>query len=474
MRILRILAAAVLLVPAAAGAAETARRPEELQLPPLAFSLPPLAVDTLECGIVLRGRESHDTPLVTVVAVFRAGRRYVPGERFAAMDLLGPAWSTGGTESLDPDAYDRRLAALDARIHVGVGSRSGHVELNCVREDLEEALAVWGDLILRPRFDAERLERARGKALQEIQALNDSPERVAAQWFRWLASGRDYPGARVLGRAEVAAVGPEDLRHLHGAFVHPENLVLGVSGDYDPAAIGVLLDGIFAEWKGEEGYAPPVLQDWPVEPSRGVFLVPEESAQSHVHVGHRVSGLDKLSADYAASQIWDFAVGYGRVFYRSREEGLSYGATVYLGVGSDDAYLDGMGSCRPEVTGALARVLLDELQRVREEPLDDGELETSRAFRVGLVISRSEVPRRLIRSRLVDLVEGRPDGFLADHLRRLQRCDTDDLERFAESRLLPPEEMVVLVLGDSAKVRGPLEELGLGPVRTLQAVRFGE
>jgi zinc protease len=452
---------------------DTPRHPLELTLPPLDFELPALAQETLKNGIPLYGVENHDLPLVTVVASFRVGRRYVPVEEFAAIDLLGDAWESGGTSALDPDAFDARLAALDATIRVGIGPRSGQVTVNCVREDLGDVLELWRDVLLHPRFAPDRLDRARAKQLQGLQSINDHPNRIAARWFRWQTRGRDHLGSRIETRASFEAVTSDDLHELHGRFVHPVNAILGVSGDVDLTELAGRLDDLFAGWE-TEGFEAPALRDWPVEPSAGVFLVPGEFAQSHVEVGHYLPNLGMSSTDYPGSQILDFAVGYGRLFYRSREAGLTYGTGVVLRIGSEDGLLESFGSCRPEVTSDLVEMILEELRGVKTNPLSADEIAASRTFRVGGLISESEVSRRLLRSRLVDLSEGRTESFRNEYLRGLQACSPEGVQGIVERHFAPEDELTVLVVGDPSKFDRSLDELGLGEVTELAPVVFGE
>jgi predicted Zn-dependent peptidase len=191
-------------------------------------------------------------------------------------------------------------------------------------------------------------------------------------------------------------------------------------------------------------------------------------------IGHHVPGLSQLSADYAGSRILDFAVGYGRIFYRSREEGLSYGASMFFDIGADEALLRAFGSCRPEATTDMAAMLVDELRAMRDKPVTTEEIAAARAFRVGMVISQSETPRRLIGTRLTDLAEGRPADFLQSYLHGLLACTAGDLPGIVERHLLRPEEMVVVIVGDPGEFSRPLAELGweksLSPRRSSSAV----
>jgi predicted Zn-dependent peptidase len=454
--------------------ADTARHPHELKPAPLEFT--PLAVerDTLACGIPVLLYENHDLPICDLTIQFHMGTRYLPREDHTASGLLGALWRDGGTATIRPDSLDELLTALDASMYASTDDRTGQVSLSLSSEDLERAVPLWREVVLHPAFNDDRLVRAKANRLKELQEINNDPSAIAFQRFNWLIMGREHPSSHLETRAEIEGVTVEDLRRLHARFVRPKNAVLGVSGDFNRTEMLALLNRLCRDWSAPGPSTPPVLQVWTPHPEPGVYLLRGDYEQSQVRLGRVIRDLDDDSPDYAVAQILSYALGWTRVFYRVRAEGLSYGAGVMLNVGEKVSTLQGLGSGRGDATIPLLRAMLEETQGIETRPFTKEELESSRVFQVGGEISSSETSAALISRKVGAVMRGRPDDFHERHLQRLLEATQEDLQRAAERYVIPADSMVVFVLGDPAKFGEPLDSLGLGPVRELAPVKFGE
>jgi zinc protease len=465
---------ASLLLSAPAPGAERPRRPDELTIAPLAFN--PLAVrkDTLTCGTPVLFYENHDLPLLSVTIHLRMGTRFLPPDDFTACRMLSNLWQEGGTEALPPDSLDARLAALAASINAWVGSRSGSVSAFMTSEDSGKVLPLWRDILVHPRFDAERMERAKAQKLKDLQAIDNDPEQIADIRFWRLLDGPDYPGNQMDTRESIDAVGREDVERLHRRFVRPTNAVIGISGDFDPPRMMRTLNALLAGWVPADQDEPPVAAPWPPYPQPGVYFLRGEYEQNQVRIGRLYSGITNRSAEYPASMILSFAFGYGRVYYRTREEGLSYSTGVVFRVGEENASLFGRGSCRPDATGRLLRVILDEAARLGKEPLAEEELEPARVFQIGMEIRDQETPRAIVGETIDAIIRGLPEDYGDWKLRGLKNTNAAAVADLAERFVRFDDSTVVFVLGDPETFAGALDSLASRRIVELPPVRFGE
>jgi zinc protease len=468
------LALGSILPAAASGPAATPRHPHDLTLGPLEFTPLKVERDTLDCGIPVLLNVDHDLPLLDLTMQFRMGRRYLPVESHVVSDIMSPLWRDGGTTTIRPDSLDDLLTALDATISTWVGEMTGGVSVSLSSEDLTQALPLWRDVILRPGFDTDRLQRARANRLKSLQEINNDPQAIAFRRIRWLLLGEKHPGAHLQTRGEIDQVDPSALRDLHSRFVRPSNAFLGVSGDFDRRKMLTLLNDLFRDWPRSGSTAAPVLQDWTPHPEPGVYLLRGDYEQSQVCFGRIIRELNDDSPDYAAVQILSYALGNSRVFYRVREEGLSYGAQVWTDVGRDFTTLQGFGSGRGAATVALARALLEETRGLKTKPIVSREMESARIFRIGGHLAASETPAALVSRRIDALVMGKPEDYQDQLLRRLRTVTAADLERVADRYVTRSDSLVVLILGKPEEFDAPLDSLGLGPARELKPVVFGE
>jgi zinc protease len=457
-----------------AAGAPTPRHPDELTLPPMQFNPIPAERVELACGVPAVLYENHDLPILNLTLQFRMGTRYLPAEEHTACALFGALWRDGGTRSLPPDSLDAILTALDANVTAWIGDRSGQVDVSLSSEDVERALPLWAEVALRPGFDADRLERARANRLRELQEINNDPGAIADRHLGWLLYGRDFPGVHLATRAEIEGVTVDQLRALHARFVRPENAIVGVSGDFDRRTMVKLLDRLFRDWPRVGPYLAPAPEPWTPAPQPGVYLLRGDYAQSQVRVGRLVPDLTDDSPDRAAASILSFALGYERVFYRTREEGLSYGTYLMLGVDPERATLTGGGSGRGDATLPLLRAMFEECDRLATDPIAGPDLEAARVFMIGREVQGSATAASIVYRKVRDLLRGRPDDYREQYLQSLKSASAEDIDRLARRHVTVDDPWVVLVLGDPSTFGAPLDSLGLGPVREVEPVVFGE
>ena len=106
---------------------------------------------------------------------------------------------------------------------------------------------------------------------------------IAARESAKLAYGADNPYAREPEYATIAAITREDLVEWHKTYIHPNRIILGISGDFDSAAMETKLRAAFESWpKGPE--LPKEKIDF--EPSKpGYYLIPKDDVnQSSIHM----------------------------------------------------------------------------------------------------------------------------------------------------------------------------------------------
>ena len=144
--------------PTLAGQAPTGRDAvDALEFAPLEFVQP--KPDRYEVsGVPVLLLEDRDLPLVTVSARFRGGYGlFGRGEYAAAMGLPGQL-RYGGTTTLTPDSVDVLLDYYAIQTTFGTGGGSVSSTLNTLTEHLDVAMALWGDLLAKPGFDARQID----------------------------------------------------------------------------------------------------------------------------------------------------------------------------------------------------------------------------------------------------------------------------------------------------------------------------
>jgi len=186
-------------------------------------------------GMVVFLQEDHELPMIDGTARIRGGERSVPANKTGLMDVYGEVWRTGGTKSQTGDQLDDYLEQRAAKVETGGSSDSTTVSWSCLKEDFDDVFKVFADLLRNPEFRADKIEIAQKGMYDGISRRNDDPSQIAGREAAKLAYGADNPYAREPEYATVAAITRQDLVEWHGKYVHPNNIILGVVGDFDSA-----------------------------------------------------------------------------------------------------------------------------------------------------------------------------------------------------------------------------------------------
>src|SRR5437588_307668 len=188
----------------------------------------------LKNGLVLLHNRVSANPSVVVRALVRAGAsRETPGEHGIA-SLTGRMLRQG-TQNIGKSDLAEELDGMGAGLSVDVGYALVAVSIKCLSGDFPRAMQILGELLRRPTFPAEELERLRGQILTDLKEMDDNTRVVSERTWRELAYPATHPYHRLtVGTAEnVRAATRDELVAFHQTWYGPNQTTLIVVGDVD-------------------------------------------------------------------------------------------------------------------------------------------------------------------------------------------------------------------------------------------------
>lgn len=446
----------------ALGAAEIPPRPEQLTYPPFSFT-PPSAKDhrtVLTSGPVVYLAENRELPLVNVSLVFHGGTYLDPAGKEGLSELAGYLLTRSGTATRTPEQLEERLAFLAALLSSGWSEDRGTVTLNLLSKDLDEGLAILREVLTGARFAAERIRLAKDQTLAEMKQRNDDSAAIEVRERGFLAWGPEFYTNRYTTKASLEAIGRDDLVAFREKWVHPRNVLLAVSGDFERTAMLKKLEAFFAAWPTPGQAAPPVPKPSHVM-TPGSFLVDKDVNQGRVSI--LLPGIQRTDPDYFTALLMNDVLGGGgftsRILNRVRsEEGLAYQAYSILAGG---VWYPGLwqASFQSKVRSAAwaAEIVLQEMTRMREKEISAEELATAKASFIDTFPRRFATKTRLAAALLDEEFTGRyksDPAFLANFRANIEAVTADDARRVAW-RLLDPGKVTLLVVGKKADLLNP-------------------
>ncbi|MDT5015179.1 MAG: hypothetical protein QOD39_1339 [Mycobacterium sp.] len=346
------------------------------------------------------------------------------------------------------DAVGGELNAFTAREHT---CYYAHV----LDTDLELAIDLVADVVLRGRCAADDVEIERDVVLEEIAMRDDDPEDTLGDEFLSAMFGAHPVGRPVIGSVDsISSMTRTQLHSFHIRRYTPERMVVAVAGNVDHDEVIALV---------REHFGPRLVRGRkPVPPRKGTSrvggeptlrLVTRDAEQTHLSLGVRTPG---RNWDHRwALSVLNTALGGGlssRLFQQIREtRGLAYSVYSTVDTFSDSGALSIYAACLPERFSEVVRVTTDVLQTVARDGITETECRIAKgSLRGGLVLGLEDSGSRMNRI-------GRSELNYAEHRsidQTLSKIDAVTLEEVnAVARKLLTRPYGAAVLGPQTSKR---------------------
>jgi zinc protease len=421
----------------------------------------------LKNGIVLFLQEDHELPFVSGSVLIPGGSRDEDPAKAGFIGLYGQAWRTSGTVKMDGDALDDLLEAKAAHIETTGDEDSTAVEWDSLPADADQVFSLALDLLLHPKFSAEKLGLAQQQEATSIVRRNDDEEAIANREAAKLVYGANSPYTRQPELATIGAVTVADLEAWHDRTIGG-NLIVGVFGDFDPGAMEAKLRAAF------EGLPPvkPALARHEVFPGPrpGLYFISKEDVnQSNVEIVGL--GTDRRNPDVPALAVMNEILGGGfasRLFQKVRTElGLAYAVGGGLSFDYDHpAPFRVMVLTQSATTVDATRAALAEIDGLTTKPFTQEEVDRAKDNILNTFLFRYDTRDKVLAEREQLEFYGYPADYLETYKAALEKVTLADVDAVAK-KYIHPGKLAVLVVGNVPEIKPSLEELKLGPVQPI-------
>jgi zinc protease len=453
-----------------AGACATLADPRRMTFPSVPLPEPEVTRVTLDNGMVLYLLPDRSLPLIHVHALIRTGQVYEPADRIGTYALAGSLLREGGAGDLDPDAFDDALAFAAIQMGSVVSSEAAGASLDTLTRTFPEALDRFADMLRRPRFDPARLENLKARGIEAIRRRDDRPESIAGRLFAKTLYGPDHPFAREAKAADIERITRDDILAFYRTWYHPNNVALGITGDFDVPDMVAAVRRAFGDWESVP-VPVPVPPEVPPTTRRVIRIVHKPADQVSIRIG-QVS-VRRDDPDVYALNLANTVLGgnsfMSRLFQDLRtRDGLAYNIASILSPGhGHPGQFQMVTRTRPEKVGQAVRGMLAEVQRLRTEPVPPDEFAATKEAFLNSFVFNSVTPEEVVARRMrIDYYGMPPDELARLHDKTLAATAAQVLD--VARRDLDPDRMVIVAVGD----RQVLKE-ALAPFGTVEEVPWG-
>ncbi len=441
--------------------------------PDLAF--PDLQRDTLDNGLKLILARREGLPLVQMSLELGGGYSADVGRKLGtssfAMTMLGE-----GAGDRDALAFAAAAESLGANIGSSASLDAASIRASALKDKLAPTLALFADVVLRPRFDQPEIERVRAQWLAGIAQEKTQPGALASRLLPPLIYGEGHPyGIPFTGsgnEASINALTRDDLVAFHRDWVRPDNATLIVVGDIGMADLKRQLNTHFGAWKSPDKALPTLDRRAVALPAaQRVFLVDQPgSSQANIMVAQVVpptSDKDSLPFDLANDV---FSGNFtARLNMNLREDkAWSYGA---YGSASNAVGQRPWIAYAPVQIDQTAPSMQEIARELREytgdKPATAEEINKVQSNQVRRLPGAYETGASVLNAIASIVRFDRPDDYVQTLKERIEGV-TDAQVRSAADRF-QPGALTWVVVGDLGKIEPPIRALELGEVRILDS-----
>ena len=412
-------------------------------------------------GAIIFLQEDHELPFINGFVEMRGGGRDVPDAKAGLIDLYGEAWRTSGTAAHTGDQLDDILEAKAAKVETGGDIDSTQVSWSCFKGDFDQVFGIATELLEHPKFNDGKLMLAKQQEATSIVRRNDDPGGIAAREAAKLVYGAKSPYGRVPEIATVMSVTTADLQQFHDRTVMPNNMIIGVEGDFDATAMEAKLRQDFGGLPKGSPLAP--WHETFTGPQPGVYSVDKADVnQSNIWlVG---LGTERNNPDYYALSVMNqvFSGGFGsRLFQSVRTKlGLAYSVDGAYGASYDHPgmfYV--VAATKSQSTVEATNAMLAEIRDLKTQPFTEPELRSAKDQVLNSFVFHYDSKEKILAERARLEFYGYPADFLDKYRDAVEKVSTADLERVAK-KYIDPAKLAILVVGNQAQFPTPLSTLG--------------
>jgi zinc protease len=412
-------------------------------------------------GMVVFLQEDHELPLIDGTARIRGGSRSELATKVGMLEIYGEVWRTGGTKPQTGDQLDDYLEIRAAKVETGSGVDSTTISWSCLKADFDDVFKAFNDVLREPEFRADKVDLAQREMYDSISRRNDDVGAITTRESMKLAFGANNPYARQPEYATVAAVTRQDLLDWHHAHVHPNNIILGIVGDFDSVAMEAKLRQVFGDWTKGPAVKEDKIDFQPAKP--GYYLIPKEDVnQSSIRMTEL--GIRRDNPDYYATQIFNEAFGGGfssRLFKSIRTaQGLAYGVGGGIGAAFDHPGIVRISmSTKSASTVESVQALYKEIDGLAQNPISDEEIKRAKDSILNSFVFNFDSPEKVLHERMAYEFYGYPADYLERYRAGIEKVGKEDVAR-AATKFLHKDKLAVLVVGNTADFDKPLASLG--------------
>lgn len=405
-------------------------------------------------GLTVLVLEQHSLPIVQIHALIKAGSAQDSSEKAGLANLVASLLDEG-TTSRSAKQIAEQIDFVGGTLTTNASEDFTTASARVLKKDTELGFELLADIVLRPAFPEQELERVRSQILGEIQSEKDDPGRVAAKAFSQLVfDGHPYRWPVNGTEKSLPTITRADILEFFAREYRPNQTILTIVGDITAEQARDQVVRHFGAWKRGDPSLRTVGDPAPID-KPVIRLIEKDLTQATILVGHL--GISRTNPDFYAVTVMNYILGAGGFSSRLMDsirdkQGLAYGVrSAFEANLMPGAFIISLQT-RNETANQAITGVLKELNGIRDAPVTDQELADAKAYLIGSFPLRLDTTRKL--TEILSLIElyGLGLDYFTQYPRWIERVTKEDVLRVAK-QYLHPGHYALVVVGNQAKAQ---------------------
>jgi zinc protease len=436
--------------------------------PAKALQVPVPETAQLANGLTLILSTRRGLPIVAANLVVKSGSDTnpadAPGLANFTVSLLDQGTATRTAVQIANEA-----AQLGATVNANSSMDASIVAARSLKKNFAATLDLAADIALHPSFPTEEIERQRAGRLAQLVQQRENANALAVRISNLALYGERHPyGYTELGtESSVRGLTRDAIVNFWKQNFVPNNSALVVAGDITMAELRPIAEKAFGAWQRGTPATPSLAG--PAATQARILVVDRPGApQTQLRVA--TIGAPRSVSEFQAIQVMNTALGglfSSRINMNLREEhGYTYGA------GSGFDFRRGAGpfaiatGVRTDVTAPAVTEILKEVRGMAESPMKTEELARAKDARTQSLPAGFQTSQAAAASIAQLFIYDLGLDYYSHVAERVSAVSTDEALAAAKKYLVP-ERMVIVAVGDRAKIEPELRKLNIAPVEVV-------
>ncbi len=452
----------------------TSGPPEVAEFPEALF--PSRERTELDNGLTVILARRDAVPVVNFTLLLDAGyasdQFALPGTAQMAMSMLDE-----GTTSRDALAISDTLETLGATLGAGSNLDASTVTMSALVENLDASLDLFADVVLNPSFPETELERLRQQQLAGIGREKVQPVTMALRVLPRILYGEGHAYSNPLTGSgterSVSELSLDSMHAFHDTWFRPNNATLIAVGDITMDDLMPAIQARFGAWEAADVPTKNLAEAAP-QPETTIYLVDRpDSAQSIIFAGQAAPPKgDPQNLHLEAMNDMLGGSFTSRMNMNLREDkGWSYGARTNLLDAAGQRPYFVMAPVQTDRTAESMAEIDKELRAIRS---GGGKPPTAEELAKVTDLNTLTLPGRwetngAVMSSIVEMTRfGLAEDYWDTFADTVRGIGLDDVRAEAD-RVLQPDNLVWIVVGDRVRIEEKIRALDFGEIRFLDA-----